>query len=212
MESKNYKIKRNFISNEEVKLITEWVNTIDFKSRESNYYITELSKELNGKSHMFDISDTPLTNYITTFQSASEIHKEELPDFLKSIIERVANEMGLATDNSFVQVVDMDKGGKINAHYDVSKEGYINYKCNISVVAEDYNFYIDKDVFEVKATDMYCFEASLYKHWTDAFSSRRIFLSIGFLTPYDILGRSDNDPNVRLSKRIEKYFMKKGEK
>lgn len=212
MESKNYKLKRNFISNDEVELITEWVNNIEFKGRESNYHITKLSNELNGKSHMFDISDTPLTNYITKFQSASEIHKEELPDFIKSIIERIAHEMNLPTDNSFIQVVDMNKGGKINAHYDASREGYINYKCNISVVAEDYNFYIDKDKFEVKPTDMYCFEASLYKHWTEEFSSRRIFLSVGFLTPYNLLGRTDTDPNVRLSNRIEKYFMKKGNK
>ncbi len=95
---------------------------------------------------------------------------------------------------------------------DVSKDGYINYKCNISVLAEDYNFYVDKDILRISASDMYCFEASLYKHWTDEFLSRRIFLSIGFLTPYNILGRSEDDPNIRLSKRIEKYFMKTNKK
>jgi len=53
---------------------------------------------------------------------------------------------------------------------------------------------------------MYCFEASLYKHWTKEFKSRRVFLSFGFILPYKILGRTEDDPRVRLSKRIEKHF------
>jgi hypothetical protein len=56
---------------------------------------------------------------------------------------------------------------------------------------------------------MYCFEASLFKHWTpNKFDSRRILLSFGFLIPYKDLGRSEEDPRVRLSQRIEKYFQK----
>jgi hypothetical protein len=50
------------------------------------------------------------------------------------------------------------------------------------------------------------FEASLYKHWTDEFSSRRVLLSFGFVLPYDALGRKSDEPRVRLSQRIEKYF------
>ena len=100
----------------------------------------------------------------------------------------------------------MNKGGKINPHYDASIDGYINYKCNISVLSEDYNIYIDDEVELISETDLYCFEASLYKHWTNEFNSRRVFLSFGFILSYEILKRDENEPRIRLSRRISKYF------
>ena len=54
--------------------------------------------------------------------------------------------------------------------------------------------------------DLYCFEASLYKHWSNSFDFDRIILSFGFILEYSDLGRDENDPRVRLSKRIERYF------
>jgi len=102
----------------------------------------------------------------------------------------------------------MNKGGKINPHYDASLDGYINYKCNISVLSEDYDLFIDKDSIRIQETDLYGFEASLYKHWTNEFNSRRVFLSFGFILKYEDLGRNCDDPRVRLSKRIERYFQK----
>jgi hypothetical protein len=68
--------------------------------------------------------------------------------------------------------------------------------------------FLDKDVIEIREGDLYGFEASLYKHWTNEFKSRRIFLSFGFLLPYDVVGRTETDVRVRLSKRIERYFQK----
>jgi hypothetical protein len=103
----------------------------------------------------------------------------------------------------------MNKGGRIQPHYDAAIDGYINYKCNISVLSEDYKIFIDQSSPIIEQKDLYCFEASLYKHWTEEFNLRRIFLSFGFLVPYNILGRSDNDPRVRLSRRIENYFQNK---
>jgi hypothetical protein len=100
----------------------------------------------------------------------------------------------------------MNKGGKINPHYDASLDGYVNYKCNISVLSEDYDFYVGDEVVNIEETDLYCFEASLYKHWTNEFNSRRIFLSFGFVLTYEEVNRKITDPRVRLSKRIEKYF------
>jgi aspartyl/asparaginyl beta-hydroxylase (cupin superfamily) len=100
----------------------------------------------------------------------------------------------------------MKKGGKINPHYDASVDGYINYKCNVSVLSEDYELFLDKESIKIQETDLYGFEASLYKHWTNEFNSRRIFLSFGFLVPYNVTGRNENDPRIRLSKRIGKYF------
>jgi hypothetical protein len=122
------------------------------------------------------------------------------------IIDRISNELNLPKENIFLQAVDMNKGGKINPHYDASINGYVNYKCNISVLSEDYDFFLDKEILKIQETDLYCFEASLYKHWTNEFNSRRVFLSFGFILKYEDLGRDINDPRVRLSKRIEKYF------
>ena len=103
----------------------------------------------------------------------------------------------------------MDKGGAAGAHYDASLDGYVNYKCNISLMAEDYIFVIDNKELHIKEGDLYSFEASLYKHWTlKPFTSRRILLSYGFILPYKDLGRDENDPRVILSKRMRRMFQR----
>jgi len=205
-ELETYKIKKNFISKDEVNQIVNWINTVDHIGNDSNYHLTELSKMLNGKSYIFDISNTSLTNYITKFQSISNVSHDPLPDFIHKIIDRISKEFKFPKDNIFLQAVDMNKGGKINPHYDASIDGYVNYKCNISVLSEDYDFFIDKESIKIQQNDIYGFEASLHKHWTNEFNSRRVFLSFGFVLPYEILNRTENDPRVRLSKRIKKYF------
>ena len=206
MESKNYKIKNNFISDAEIKSILEWVSNLSHTGDDANYHLSELSKELKGKSCIFDISKTDLTKYISKFQSITDVSGDDLPDFIHKIINRICEEFNLPKDNVFLQAVDMNKGGKINPHYDAAISGYINYKCNISILSEDYNIYIGEQSQKIKQGDIYCFEASLFKHWTDEFNSRRVFLSFGFIIPYSIMNRDENDPRVRLSKRIEKYF------
>ena len=202
----NYKLVRNFISEEETKLIIKWVDSLNHVGNDPNYHLSELSKSLNGKSCIFDISQTELTKYITKFQSISDVSSDKLPDFIYNIIDRISTNFNFPKEHIFLQAVDMNKGGKIKPHYDASIDGYINYKCNISVLSEDYNIYIDDEQELINETDLYCFEASLYRHWTNEFNSRRIFLSIGFIVPYSTLNRNENDPRVRLSKRIEKYF------
>ena len=204
--TETHKIKKKFITKDEVNQIVKWIDSVNHNGKDSNHHLTELSKTLNGKSYMFDISKTPLTNYITKFQSISDVSNENLPEFIYKIIDRISEEFNFPKDNIFLQSVDMNKGGKINPHYDASIDGYVNYKCNISVLSEDYDFFIDKESINIEETDLYGFEASLYKHWTNEFNSRRVFLSFGFILPYEILNRTENDPRVRLSKRIEKYF------
>jgi hypothetical protein len=204
--TETYKIKKKFISKDEVNQIVNWIDSVNHNGNDSNHHLTELSKTLNGKSYMFDISNTRITNYITKFQSISDVSKEPLPDFIYKIIDRISEEFNFPKDNVFLQSVDMNKGGKINPHYDASIDGYVNYKCNISVLSEDYDLFLDKESIKIQETDLYGFEASLYKHWTNEFNSRRVFLSFGFILPYEILNRTENDPRVRLSKRIEKYF------
>ena len=202
------KIKKNFITQDEANQIVNWLDSVNHTGDDSNYHLTELSKVLKGKSCMFDISNTLLTNYITKFQSISDVSKEGLPSFIFNIIDRISEEFNFPKDNVFLQAVDMNKGGKINPHYDASIDGYVNYKCNISVLSEDYDLFLDKESIKIQETDLYGFEASLYKHWTNEFNSRRIFLSFGFLLKYEDVGRTIKDPRVRLSKRIEKYFQK----
>lgn len=209
MELETYKIKKNFISKDESNQIVNWIESVKHTGSDSNHHLTELSKTLNGDSYIFDISNTQLTNYITKFQSISDVSKQPLPDFIYNIIDRISEEFNFPKDNIFLQAVDMKKGGKINPHYDASFDGYVNYKCNVSVLSEDYNFFVDKVSVNVKETDLYGFEASLYKHWTNEFNSRRVFLSFGFLLKYEDLKRKINDPRIRLSKRIEKYFQNK---
>jgi hypothetical protein len=203
-----YKLKKKFITNDESKKIVNWIKSINHTGNESNHHLTELSKNLNGKSYIFDISNTPLTNYISKFQSISDVSKDPLPDFIHNIIDKISKEFNFPKENVFLQAVDMNKGGKINPHYDASIDGYINYKCNISVLSEDYDLFLDKDTIKIQETDLYSFEASLYKHWTNEFNSRRVLLSFGFILPYDVLGRNESDPRVRLSQRISKYFQK----
>ena len=209
MESENYKIVKGFISDNEVSQIVSWVDSLNPENGDPNYHLSEISKAMNGKSCIIDISNTELTNYVTNFQSVSKVSNQTIPQIVTTIFERISKENNIPLDNVFIQAVDMNKGGRIKPHYDAAIDGYINYKCNISVLSEDYKIFIDKSSPTIQQKDLYCFEASLYKHWTDEFNSRRIFLSFGFLVPYDILGRSDNDPRVRLSRRVEKYFQNK---
>jgi len=208
MGSENYKIIKNFISDDEVKQIIDWVDSLNPENGDPNYHLSEISKSLRGKSCIIDVSNTDITNYITNFQSVSKVSKQEIPQIIKILFERISKENNLPLDNIFIQAVDMKKGGKIQPHYDASIDGHINYKCNISVLSEDYKIFIDGSSPVIKQKDLYCFEASLYKHWTEEFNSRRVFLSFGFIVPYSVVGRTETDPRVRLSQRISKYFQK----
>ena len=209
VDLETYKLKKNFISDDEVKLIVDWVDSLNPEDGDPNYHLSEISKSLKGKSCIIDISNTELTNYITNFQSVSKVLQQEVPQIIKTIFKRISDENNIPLDNIFIQAVDMNKGGKVQPHYDASIDGYINYKCNISVLSEDYKIFIGDSSPIIEQKDLYCFEASLYKHWTEEFNSRRVFLSFGFLLPYEILNRDKNDPRVRLSKRIEKFFQNK---
>ena len=170
----NFKIKRGFITSSESNQILNWIDSIDHAGNDANYHLSEISKDLKGKSCIFDISDTPFTNYITKFQSVSDVSKEKLPDFIHSIADRISAQFNFPKDHIFLQAVDMNSGGKISPHYDASIDGHVNYKCNISVLSEDYELFLDKDVIQINQGDLYGFEASLYKHWTNEFKSRRV--------------------------------------
>ena len=206
MEPQSHKIVRGFLSKEERRQVLDWVESLDHADGQANCHLSELSRRLKGKSYIFNQSRTNLTDYITKFQSVQEVSTEKPPQFILDLQTRIAKTIGLPTDNVFLQAVDMSSGGHIGTHYDASVKGYINYKCNVSVLSDDYKFHIDNQSIDVSEGDLYAFEASLYRHSTDEFNSRRVFLSFGFVVPYEAMGRDDNDPRVRLSHRIERYF------
>jgi hypothetical protein len=207
MEPTNHKIVRGFLDDKSRNEIIEYVNSIKENIELEDHHLKHLISKINGSSYMYDISKTDLTDKLTKYQSGGHVMQNELPKVFHDLIDKIAVKMNIPTDQSFLQIVDMDQGGIIGKHYDASFDGFVNYKCNISVLSENYDFCIDDEVVNVDQLDMYCFEASLYKHWTlKPYTSRRILLSFGFLVPYENLGRTVNDPRVRLSNRIQKYF------
>ncbi len=206
MESKNHKVIKDFLSTDERKSIIDWVKSIDFTQSVTNQHIKEVRNNLNGNSYMFDISKTYETRKISEFQSSNNVIEQEVPDLIYSLIYRISETIKIPKDRVFFQVLDMNSGGKVKAHYDATVDGFINYKCNISILSNNYDFYIDKDIMNIDEGDLYCFEASLYKHWSNEFNFNRILLSFGFVLTYSELDRSEDDPRVRLSKRIERYF------
>ena len=206
MESKSYKIIKSFCHQSERVEVLKWIDSLNQSGQASNKHMERLADSLKGKALMFNQSQTELTNYISKFQAISDINISEVPQFILDIQLRIAQHFNFPIDNIFFQAVDMPQGGRIGVHYDASLTGFVNYKCNLSILSDDYNFYIDKETLGISQGDLYGFEASLYKHWTDEFKSRRVFLSFGFILPYHILNRESDEPRVRLSQRIEKYF------
>jgi hypothetical protein len=206
MESENHKIIKNFISIHERKEIIDWVKSIQFNQSIDNHHIEEVRKSLNGNSYMFDISKTKQTEYICNFQSGGNVIDQELPKFIINLSNRISKLLKIPHKNVFLQTIDTNSGGKVSPHYDSSLNGFINYKCNISVLSENSDFFVGNEIMNIDEGDLYCFEASLYKHWSNSFNFDRIILSFGFILEYSDLGRDENDPRVRLSKRIERYF------
>lgn len=208
MGSNCHKIK-SFIREDDARQLVDWIENTSYCETQVNHHLRELSKELNGVSHIHDVSKSEITKYITNYQTVAKSENVEIPTLIYDTIDRIADVLCLPKDHVFFQAVDMQKGGKINPHYDASVDGYINYKCNLCLLSDDYDFFVDGTTLKIKQGDLYCFEASLYKHWTNEFDSRRVFISFGFMVPYETLGRTQHDPRVRLSKRIEKYFQRK---
>lgn len=195
-----------FISDSEKKEILLFVNSLNIQLSVTNKHISEVATKLNGQSYMFDITKTELSNRLAKFQSSDNLIDCDLPEVFQTLLTRISTGLNINTNNVFCQILDQQSGGYIHPHYDSSLDGFITYKCNISVQSEDYKLYVGDGVIEVSEKSLYCFEASLYKHWTEPFKEKRVIVSFGFILPYSDLGRSDSDYRVRLSKRIIKYF------
>ena len=198
-----FKIIKNFISNNEKNVIIDFVNSIKIDQKIENKHIINIAKNLNGNSYMFDMSKSDISSKLASYQSSKNICDIQLPE----IFHHIADRIGIDKSNLFLQIIDMNRGGIIKPHYDSSVSGFVNYKCNVSILSDDYNITIGENSYNISEGDLYCFEASLYKHYTrKEFNNRRILLSYAFIVKYEYLGWSINDPIVRMSERIQKYF------
>jgi hypothetical protein len=199
------KVINNFISDFEKSHLISIISKLEYDQCVTNKHIKEVSDNLKGTSFMFDLTNTEISRKLSNFQSSGNI-QGDIDYALYLLMDRIAYTLNISSDNVFLQVLNQETGGLIYPHYDSAIDGYITYKCNICIQSDDYQLFIDKDILEIKELDLYCFEASLYKHWTNPFKRKRIILSYGFILPYEDLGRDENDPRVRLSKRIINHF------
>lgn len=207
MEKNNNIVIKSFLKEEEKSLILDYIKTIDNNQIFLNEHIKQVSKELKGDSYIYDLTNTDVSKYLSTFQSSNNIlDNKKLPNIFFIIKDRISEMVKIPKEHVFLQIIEMKSGGKVKKHYDTGYKGYINYKCNIAVKSEDYKLFLDNTELDINEGDLYCFEASLYKHWTNEFNSDRVLLSYGFGIDYNSLGRDLNDPRVRLSERIVKYF------
>ena len=196
----------NFLKDNERSEIISFVNSINFDYYIKNKHIENISSKLNGDSWMFDISKTDLSKKLSNYQSSNNVLDLILPEIIINLKDRISKELNISDKNVFLQILNQESGGTIHPHYDSAIDGYITYKCNIPIITNSYNIYIGDNIFNINESDLYSFESSLYKHWTDKFNSKRVLLSFGFILRYEELGRDVNDPRVRLSKRLIKYF------
>lgn len=200
-----------FISDSERFEILSFVNSLNIKLDITNEHISKVASELKGSSYMFDITKTKLSNELSTFQSSDNLINIDLPPIFYSILNRISNQLQISKSDVFLQILNQQSSGIIHPHYDSAIEGFITYKCNVAVQSENYQLNVGDDVLDIKESDLYCFEASLFKHWTKPFTQKRVILSYGFILPYKDLCRDENDVRVRLSKRIIKYFQNSAE-
>ena len=188
--------------------ILNFINNLEINLDEiQNLHINEVASNLNGESYMFDLSQTEVSKYLSEFQSSNQvIDNKILPPIFFQMINKISSKIDIPLDNAFLQIIKMKKGGKIKKHYDTSYPNIINYKCNISLLSENYTLFTSGENIDVQENDLYCFEASLFSHWTNEFEQDRILLSYGFGLPYETLSRHKEEPIVRMSNRIFKYF------
>jgi hypothetical protein len=206
MEFENNKKIKKFISDSQRNQILDFVYSLQSQTNLSNVHIQNVAEELKGKVLMFDLSKTDLSKKLSEFQSDNNISEIELPDYIAEIKTKISKSLSIKDNDVFLQILDSQRGGKIIPHYDTAFKNYITYKCNICVLGEPYKLFVEDSVIEVEEKDLYSFESSLYKHWTEPFSSRRIILSFGFIVPIWEMNRNENDFRIRFSNRLIKKF------
>lgn len=190
----------NFITRQDVDIIKSFQKPPTTEIL--NYHIKSVNDGVKGWSVMYDFNKTAVSQEVTKFQGDGTMI-DELPAYYEQLGHRIAETVGVSSENMFFQYILIGSGGQVGKHYDAGKPGYVTYKCNICVEgpAEDL-IHVDKGTLPVTPLGLYCFEANLYKHWMETHDAPRIHLSYGYIVPYADLGWSSDAPRVRLSNRI----------
>lgn len=199
----------NFISNEQQSEIFSYVmNGLVDGGESDNSHVKSVAAEINGTAMMCDMTKSNISSKVSKVHGGGIL--ENVPLIFHNIKDQISERLNISKDNVFLQILSMQKGGKIKAHYDSGIPGFITYKCNIAVIAkDDYSIHVDKTNATIHEKSLYAFEANLYKHWVNEYPSHRILLSYGFIIPNDELGYAEDDPRVRLFNRIYEHYMKK---
>jgi hypothetical protein len=199
-------ILKNFLTQEEQPQIIQYAKSINPCTSIENEHIKKINDQINGFSVLCDLTQTEVSKSVAKFQG-DNTQIESVPDLFYEIKNRICSLCDITDKNVFFQLISMKKGGRVAPHYDAACPGYITYKCNVVVKGPPTDvIYVDKYPNTIEELSLYCFEASLYKHWADACEYDRILLSYGFLLPYRELLWDEDSPRVRLSNRIWKKF------
>lgn len=160
----NFLIFNSFISEDDKNEILEFVNRLEINSNILNKHINEVASKLNGTSFMFDIAKTDKSKKLSSYQSSDNLMDIDLPIIFKDIMCKISDKLNISKENVFLQILNQESGGYIHPHYDSAIDGFITYKCNICVLGDDYELFVDDNIINIKEKDLYTFEASLYKH------------------------------------------------
>ena len=203
------KIQENFLEDKEQKQILEYFGGLKPKVPEiENEHIKKINDSINGFSLTADLVKSPEVEKVSSFQGDITKIEGNVPIIFHNIKDRMAEFCKIPKNHVFLQFISMNDGGKVLPHYDAAIDGFITYKCNIAIISSGDMVYVGKESKYIKENSLYCFEASLLKHWVDACKGQRLLLSYGFLVPYEELGWSEKSPRVRMSKRITRFFQK----
>ncbi len=204
----NFRLIEGFISMQEQDEILAYGNTQQevVPTEISNIHVKAISEKLKGSSITCDMTGTEVSSAASKYQGDVTC-VSAVPQIFYDLKDKIANAININQEHVFFQFLTLNPAGKVPMHYDVAVPGFITYKCNVAVIGPEIDeIYIDKEVFSFPQHSLYCFEASLYKHWAIPSTSKRIVLSYGFMLPYADLGWDINDPRVKLSNRIWKKF------
>ena len=105
MEKSNFKSFPDFLTESERNDILNFVLNFDLDLDEiQNFHIKTVRSELNGKSFMFNIDETEVSNYLSTFQSGSQVfNKNLLPNSIINLKEKISQKCEINLENCFLQ-------------------------------------------------------------------------------------------------------------
>ncbi len=203
----NFKVLNNFISLSEQEEI-KYFSSCSFAHLDiENEHIRKVFESTKGWSVLCDFTKTEVSQSVARFQGDATL-VEQVPSIYHELASRIATTLGISSDHVFFQYIVIGKHGKVAAHYDAGIPGYVTYKCNVCIEGPEIDpVYIDKNKLEIAPLDLYCFEASLYRHWMDSHEDNRIHLSYGFLLPYEDLNWEQDSPRIRLSNKIWRAYI-----